>query len=282
METLFVSDLDGTLLRNDATLSEYSRQVLRDLIADGLKFTVASARSVVSIGMMLGGLRLNLPVVEMNGAFLSDLETGRHEVINSLEEAVARDICELLPAFGCVPFISTFNGKEDCVYYRDIVNEGMRWYLEDRLSKRDPRWRRTDDLFATLKEDVVCLTIIGERSAIGELHQAVLERHREAVVTHYFENQYSPGWYWLTIHHQRATKDRAIRLLMETYGLADHKLVVFGDQENDLDMFRTADHAVAVANAIPELKAHASEIIGSNEEDSVARYLLRVKGNELV
>ena len=49
MNTLYISDLDGTLLTNDARLSEFSRAVLRELIADGLSFSVASARSVVSM-----------------------------------------------------------------------------------------------------------------------------------------------------------------------------------------------------------------------------------------
>jgi hypothetical protein len=51
-------------------------------------------------------------------------------------------------------------------------------------------------------------------------------------------------------------------------------LTVFGDQMNDLTMFGAAAHAIAVANAREELKRHATEVIGSNEEDSVVRYIL--------
>ncbi len=56
-------------------------------------------------------------------------------------------------------------------------------------------------------------------------------------------------------------------------GLEDRRLVVFGDQVNDLDMFKAADEALAVANAIPALKQQATEIIDTNEEDGVARYI---------
>ena len=123
MSRLYVSDLDGTLLNNEANLSEFSRRTLHRLLQNGLPFTVASARSVVSIRAMLKGLKLTLPVVEFNGAFLSDLETGHHEVINSIEPAIVEDVYKLLHHYECVPFISTFNGGEDCVYYNDITNE---------------------------------------------------------------------------------------------------------------------------------------------------------------
>ena len=137
MNPLYVSDLDGTLLINDATLSEYSRAELQRLLHEGVSFSVASARSVVSIRKIMQGLHLTLPVVEFNGAFLSDLETGRHQVIHSIESAVALDIYHTITRFGCIPFVSTYNGIEDRLYYPDPINEGMDWYVNDRLANKE-------------------------------------------------------------------------------------------------------------------------------------------------
>ena len=81
-KVFYISDLDGTLLRSDASLSSYSKSCLNEMIADGLQFTVASARSVVSMRHILDGLEISLPIIEFNGAFISDLKTGYHEVIN--------------------------------------------------------------------------------------------------------------------------------------------------------------------------------------------------------
>ena len=83
--TIYISDLDGTLLTKNAVLSDFSKNKLQELLEDGLLFTVASARSVVSMAVALHGLKLPLPIVEFNGAFISDLESGRHEIINSIE-----------------------------------------------------------------------------------------------------------------------------------------------------------------------------------------------------
>ena len=273
MSTVYISDLDGTLLTKEAIVSDFSRTTLQQLLLDGLLFSVASARSVVSIRMMLEGIKLTLPVVEFNGAFLSDLQTGRHEVINAIQSAVVEDLYYLIIHSGCIPFISTFNGTEDCAYYRDIINDGMLWYLNDRLAKNDRRFRSTEDLTHSFRDQVVCLTVIGSVDILSELEVAIRERHGGMVEMYLFENEYSPGWFWLTIHDRRATKDQAIRMLMQMYGLSESELVVFGDGLNDVKIFQIATQAVAVANACAELKRYATHIIGSNQEDSVVRYI---------
>ena len=51
------------------------------------------------------------------------------------------------------------------------------------------------------------------------------------------------------------------------------RLVVFGDGKNDIDMFQMADKSYAVANAHDDLKQYATEVILSNDEDGVARWL---------
>lgn len=273
MSSVYISDLDGTLLQNDATLSDFAEETLRDLLAEGLLFTVASARSVVSMQGMLRGLPLPLPVIEFNGAFLSDLNTGRHEIINAIDPSIAGGLYELVLAYHLVPFVSSFDGSKDRVHYDTAINDGMHWYLNDRLRHRDRRWPDPSDLTASLREQVVCFTIVAKKEVLAELQAAVLEMYAGSVETHLFENQYSPGWHWLTVHDVRATKDQAIRLLIDRYGLSGSEVVVFGDQSNDLKMFQIADRSLAVANATEELKHRADILIGSNEEDSVVKFI---------
>ena len=96
-----------------------AKKILDELLHQGLQFTVASARSVVSMQVILKDLNLRLPIIEFNGAFISDLDSGRHEIINSICPSVVESIYKLILEFGCVPFVSSFNGTEDCVYYID-------------------------------------------------------------------------------------------------------------------------------------------------------------------
>ena len=72
MGSVYVSDLDGTLLRDDAVLSSFSRGTLSEMLDAHLLFTVASARSVTSIRKVLAGLEFHLPVIEYNGSYITD------------------------------------------------------------------------------------------------------------------------------------------------------------------------------------------------------------------
>ena len=272
---LYISDLDGTLLRPDATLSDYSRDGLNRLIADGLHFSVATARSVVSIRQLLPGLQLKLPVINLNGALLSDLHSGRHQAIHAIQPQIVHSVFEQIGAMGLLPFISTCNQDRDFLYYHRIENAGMQWYLDDRLNAEDSRLQQIDDLSQALGDPVLAFTVIDHRPALlRDLHAALEERYPGRLQIYLFANSYSnAGDSWLTIGDAQATKDRGIRLLLEQGNYSVNDLTVFGDSENDVEMFRLAPCAVATANATEEIRTLATEIIGPNSEDSVVRYL---------
>lgn len=271
MATLYVSDLDGTLVRDDLTLSEAARLELGALLAEGALITVASARSVTSIRAILGDIPFALPVIEFNGAFLSEYRTGRHEVVNAIPAPLAREVFDAIAERGCEPYISSFDGTRDLVFYRTIGNEGMAAYIAERIAFRDERLRRVDDLAATLDSGTVCLTVIDRAERLEPVHASLAASFGDRVVLTSYDYRYFPGWKFFTVHDRRATKDQAIAALRASRGLEDTELVAFGDDVNDVGMMRIADRPIAMANAKPEVKALAREVIGTNNEDSVVR-----------
>jgi Cof subfamily protein (haloacid dehalogenase superfamily) len=270
---LYISDLDGTLLRDDALLSPFSSKILRELLEDHLPFTVASARSATSIRKVLPGLELQLPVIGYNGSFISDLASGEPQIVNSIGPTTVEEVYELIGASGGSPFISTFDGARERIYYSSVVNNGMQWFAEQHQG--DPRMCLVNDWRISSRDQVTRVTVIGQRGILMEVQCAIKSRCNSSVEVDCYENQYSPGWYWLTVHDQTATKDQAIRVMMREWGLEDAELVVFGDGNNDIKMFQMADRAIAVANAADDVKRYASEVIGANSEDSVVKYLLK-------
>ena len=77
-DCLYVSDLDGTLMRSDGTISPFTAETVNALAARGVAFTYATARSVESARTITGDLRLELPVITRNGCVLADNKTGKH------------------------------------------------------------------------------------------------------------------------------------------------------------------------------------------------------------
>ena len=271
--TLYVADLDGTLLDDNAKLSDATRTILVELLEQGLPFTVASARSVASIQYMLSGISLSLPVVEFNGAFLTDLKTGQHQSVQAIDPNLAAAVFAAMAQAGVEPLLSTFDGQADHLYFGEVTNPGLQWYLEDRTSHEDRRLKRVSDASSGLADQVVCMTVIGEGAQQNRLRQHLEGSWSSELQIDCFENRYNPGWFLLTVHDAEATKEKAVLKLMADRGLAGAELVVFGDAANDFGMFCAADRAIAVANAIPSILERATEVIGPNTDDSVMRFI---------
>ena len=72
MKKLYVSDLDGTLLNTSGVVSEFSRNTINDLIAKGLNFSIATARTAATANGILAGLDIKEPVILMNGMAIYD------------------------------------------------------------------------------------------------------------------------------------------------------------------------------------------------------------------
>ena len=272
---IYVSDLDGTILRNDGTISDYSKIKLTELIESGINITVASARSINSIRHVLPNIPFKLPVIEINGSFISDFKTGEHLVVNDMSNDILEEVFECVKDYNCLPFVSAFDGSRDRLYYSSLPNDGMQWYYDDRVMCNDVRLTKIGDLEESFFDYVVGFTVINTKQQLVNLARKMAKEFSDKLEMHFFENPYSPPWYWLTIHDKKACKSYATKELVQIAGFSMKDLVVFGDNLNDINMFKMADKAVAVSNASDQIRKLASEVIGSNEEDSVIKYILK-------
>lgn len=274
MDTLYVTDLDGTLLQNDATLSSFAREHLVRLLEKGLMFTIATARGITSTKQILGDLPLSLPIVEYNGAFVTDYQTGEHLISHDMAPCLKEGILNLLLENECPPFISSFDGTKDCLYYETIVNEGMAYYHEERTLSGDPRLHQIGSLEQSLQDQVVCFTIIQENPVAKDIQPILQHTFGDAIHTYRFDTKDDP-FYWLTISDQQASKANGIQALRQHIKNAPNHLTVFGDNYNDISMFNLSDRAIAVQNARPEVQEHANTIIDPNTTNGVVKFIVQ-------
>jgi Cof subfamily protein (haloacid dehalogenase superfamily) len=272
---LYVCDLDGTLLRSDATLSDFAREGLNELIDAGACLTVASARGTAGMRVLLDGVRLQLPVIELNGAFVSDLQSGRHVASNVLSAEDACAALDVILSTGVDPVVSTWDGRRDRVHFGTRANDSISWYIEEKRKHRDPRLTPCADLLAVARiEEVAQITTFAldqEAAALTDLLAGAIGA--EARV-HAAGNVYWPGWTEITIQHRAAEKGAAIPALLKACAIPDADVVACGDHLNDLGLFAAAMHSIAPANAHPTVLEIATEIVGANDEDGVVRHLL--------
>lgn len=269
---IYISDLDGTLLHNNVTLSSYARKTITSLLHRGFRFTIATARSVVSAKQILGSIPFQLPIVELNGASVTDYETQEHLLVNDIEPDIKEPLLNFLLEHNCPPFISGFNKQQDCVYYEQVINGAMAYYLQERTDAGDKRLTQVSDIRFGLQSQTVCFTVLQENPAPCDLQPLLHDAFGDQIASYRFDTPREP-YYWLTIHAPKATKANGIRALLDQSNLSSEQLTVFGDNYNDLPMFDLADRAIAVSNARPEIRDAADIVIGSNDADSVVHFI---------
>ena len=264
MKTLYVSDLDGTLITRYERISPFSLAVLNDLTDRGLLFTYATARSPASAESAVYGLKHSLPVISYNGALIIDLPTQRVLYSSTFSYEQKKSILAELNAFGVSPIVhGRIGGADKVLCFRGRESAGQLRYL----SRRSGRTVEVDSEEGLLDGEAYFLACNGEYARMSAIHDRL---ERLGIYTLLRPETYQSD-YWLEILPPNATKAKAALRLKSL--LSADELVCFGDSANDSELFDVSDRKYAVQNADEWLKGKATGVIGYCEEDGVAKFL---------
>jgi len=268
MKTLYLSDLDGTLLRSDERLSRYTINTLEQFVKNGGCFSYATARSFTTASKATAGLNIEFPVICYNGTFIVGNKTQEILHSNFFTQEEIQAVRQTLEECGVLPIVYAFiDGKECFSFMERNLSAGARFFLESRLG--DARRRKADSENELYSGSMFYFTCISNEAELEPVYDAFKSNSRVNCI--YQKDLYS-GAQWCELMPKKATKANAALQLKAM--LSCDKLVVFGDGMNDLSMFSIADESYAMANAVPKLKEIATAVIDSNDSDGVAKFML--------
>lgn len=263
--TLYVTDLDGTFLRSDTSVSEYTVKTINRLIESGTLFTYATARSFASASPLVKQLDLRCPAVTFNGAFIVDPKTGERLVENGYSKKSRAVAMDFFLSENIAPLVYSHINGEERVSYLETRMENIRDYVNAR--RGDKRLRPVKELGSLFEGEPFYFTIINPDDI------AVLDKvfTKENGFARNVQKDTYDDYYWYEIYDHTASKANAV-LQLKQLVKAD-KVVCFGDNFNDISMIEAADIGIAVSNANNELKKAADLIIAGNDDDGVAKYI---------
>ena len=269
MKTLYVSDLDGTLLRSDEKISEFTNDTINTLVKEGMYFSYATARSYNTAKKVTKGLNAKIPLIVYNGAIIVDNVTGEILASNYFNDEEITEILDDLIKHNVYPIVYSFiNGVEKFSYVQQLNTDESQEFIDTR--KNDVRNNPVGNVSDLYNGNIFYMTCIDKKEKLEPLYLKYKEKYHCV----FQEDMYLHSQ-WLEIMPTEASKSNAISQLKKH--LDCDKVVVFGDGINDVDMFKMADEAYAVANACTELKQYSTQVIESNNNDGVAKWLLAHK-----
>ncbi len=262
---LIATDLDGTLVRSDDTVSAYSHEVLDRVRAAGIRIVGATGR-----GPRLTGLvRTDIPSAEYlvlgGGSRVVDITDPDCPVVLRDERLSGPVVGEILAAIerACGPLsvlIEAGDGPDSPLW-----------------GDPDTQWRYPDVVEARVRADCLNGPVI-KGFARHPAHDADrLLAIARSVVPPDVASITQAGLGYIEICPPGVDKATGLAVVVDTLGVDPQDVLVFGDMPNDLPMFAWAGFGrVAVANAHPSVREAADEITGSNDQDGVASFLDRM------
>lgn len=270
---IFIADMDGTLLDQNAQVSTWSTQCLNKLISRGMHFSIATARTPLSVIPILRDISINLPMILMNGALIYDAQ--EHRFLHTVDFGAA-----------CMQSLAEAETQAGVQGMLFVMEHGcLRTYLGQ---AKEYLWDGYFDLDAFQGLGVIS-TELGRAGAAALCNAKVVYalymddrpeklaqmggmlKGRPGLTMDLYQDVYTKDRWYLELMSAQTSKRHALDRLRALCGAT--RIVGFGDGWNDLPLFEGCDECYAVANASPAIKARATGVIGSNLEDGVAHYL---------
>ena len=260
MVKVICCDMDGTLLRDDKSLSEENIRWIRKAVNEaGVHFTLVSGRMPGAVTPFYGKIGITGPVSCYNGGTLIDSD-GRVVSEMRIPHEIALKLCDVHDRF------------RDCSDF--ILFNGVKWYLETRdCYSYAPKLkiygydcelgekRALLDRFDTNKVNIMTPSRQVLEAVLAQIEKDIPPRSLTIYMTKDF----------LEIMPYGCNKGNAITTLSEYYGVPCSEIMAIGDDSNDAPMMEKAGISVAMGNAVAETKAAAKYITDTNENDGVAK-----------
>lgn len=272
-KTLYISDLDGTLLQKDASVSSFAREELNRMIGRGLAFSISTARSTGSVLNILDGLNLTVPIAMFNGALYYDMAAGKFVKVFSFSPEKAAAILQVMERFGLNNTMYCYDGEGLLAAYRKMDTEHQKKFMAARQTGYK-QWVQTGNLPAVAeKYEPVFFSFSGEKETLDPAKDA-FEKLGGTEVSYYPDGG---GVWYLELQPAGVDKRRSVQELKKLTGAG--RVVCFGDNHNDLPMKEAADEFLVMENGEDAVKRVADKILPPNTDDGVVRYLMALEQN---
>jgi Cof subfamily protein (haloacid dehalogenase superfamily) len=259
---LIATDLDGTLVRGDDTVSPYTHEVLDRVRAAGIPIVGATGRGPRLAELTRNDIRAADFLVMAGGGRVVDQSDPHGPVVlrdERLAGAVVADVIAALEAeVGPLTVMVEASDEHDAPLWGDP----------------DPAWRYPDRFEQRARADCLAGDVIKAFARTPDHHVDALLAAARRIVPPSVATVTQAGLGFIEILPPGVDKATGLAVVADAIGVDPAEVLVFGDMPNDLPMFEWAGWGrVAVANAHPLVRAAADEITGSNDEDGVAAYL---------
>lgn len=267
MIKLLAVDMDGTCLDSNSKMSDETYNALKKAAESGVIVVPTTGRSIKSLPQKIKDDDFYQYVISSNGALVTDLKNNNTIFKANINSQTAYEILKK-----CKRHLIFISGHINRDYYVQgkIVYKGVRHYLgDDAQNLIVVRNMAKAILKGKLEAEVIQLYYRGKK--YPDIINKIVASYEDISAVH-FKN-------YTEIVNKNSSKGDAVLHLAKHLGITADEIACIGDQENDISMFEVAGNRFAMGNAIDKLKALATAVLPTNNENGVAeaiyKYILK-------
>jgi len=262
---IVVSDLDGTLLKNDGSVGEETKKLIRELHNYDVLFSFATGRLHSAVTDIAKDLEIKNPIISLDGSVIKDFPTG--ETI--FESFLKKKYVEKAIKFADDYLLNVALCHSDAIYFTEFNT-----VIPTLLNKFGAKYKEVSS-YDNLMEMTLEIVFAGDnKESIEFVKDRFIFPYAFGCNASYYRSQSKRGLYYLNIRRAGSSKGKGLIRLLKYLHIRPHQAVVMGDWYNDISMFKSDAIKVAVANSIPELIRNADHVTErSNNNEGPAEFL---------
>jgi hypothetical protein len=252
---LVVSDVDGTLVTKDKTLTDAAKRAVQRLKEAGIGFTITSSRPAIGMRFLIEPLAIALPVGPFNGSSIVDPQLHPIEQ-HTIPAVTAKNCVDLLNQYGVDIWLFT--------------NE--QWFVRGGDGEYVSHEQHTIRADPTIIQDFTP-HLSGACKIVGASSDAALLQRCEAAMQKAVGTQATAvrsQTYYLDVTPPGCDKGTCVQAMAKRLNISTDAVATLGDMQNDLAMFKKSGLSIAMGNATDDVKKQATHVTTSNENEGFA------------
>lgn len=265
---LIIFDLDGTLLKNDGTIGEETKRLIKKLEKHGVAFSFATGRLHSAITKYAELLEIKIPLISLDGCLIKNHPEGKIIFESFVPVKYVSQVIEYSEKYAAYVTLC----HDDAIFYTEKNS-----FIPEIMDKLGANYEQVESYGEYTHETLEVVLAANSFSVINNIREAITSPFLSRLNTSFFQSHSHPGIYYLEIRKKGSSKGKGMERLIDYLNVHKRNTAVVCDWYNDVSLLQRTVTKIAMRNAVAEVKELADYITTkSNNEEGVNEFLENV------
>lgn len=267
MKKIIISDMDGTLLKTDKSISKSTINTVNDMRRQDIDFTIATGRIYPVVLDTVDEMNITKPLILCNGAIIQDPITQEIYYSKTLDNSIAVEILKKIEKMNCYFYYYT----DDSINAKSLKYTTAYYNEQNKKSKQEKKIKINilEEVIEKAKNDIIykIVALDDNKDKLEDIKEKLKEfKDYITIVSSYHNN--------IEIVANGVDKGSGVKFFAQKFGYDIKNIMCIGDEENDESMLKVAGFSVAMGNANNNMKKIADFITDTNDNDGMSKAIL--------